>query len=49
MYFSTAFEGVYNAIKKEFLKYFKIRLKYIKNSRAFARLKTALKQFLNTL
>ena len=36
-------------MKKEFLKYFKIRLKCIKNSGAFAGLKTGLKQFLNTL
>ena len=52
MYFSTAFKGVLtslNAIKIEFLKYFKILLKCIKNFRLFARLKTGPKQFLNTL
>ena len=52
MYFSTAFKGVLtclNAIKREFLKYFKILLKYIKIPGLCKRLKTGLKQFVNTL
>ena len=45
MYFLTAYKGVL----KVFLNAIKNNLKYIKNSRAFAKLKTGLKQFLNTL
>ena len=54
MYFSTAFKGVLtslNAIKIEFLKYFKILLKCIKNFRAFCktqnRSKTVFKYLIN--
>lgn len=39
----------FGLILKVFWTVFKIRLKYIENSSAFAKLKTCLKQFLKTL